>query len=80
MRSQELDPGFQTNDHGDISAYDWPPYNPKEEGDDSASESSDFLHVGNGEPCQLYNHGGCARGGDCEFSHGPDMKGVRDML
>ncbi|GLB42978.1 putative zinc finger [Lyophyllum shimeji] len=44
------------------------------------SDSSDCNHVGNGVPCRFYNHDGCARGAECEFSHAPDEKSVRDDL
>ncbi|KAG6916623.1 hypothetical protein DXG01_006119 [Tephrocybe rancida] len=45
-----------------------------------ASDSSDCNHVGNGVPCRFYNHDGCARGAECDFSHAPDEKSVRDDL
>ncbi|KAG6841163.1 hypothetical protein C0991_001291 [Blastosporella zonata] len=44
------------------------------------SDSSDCNHVGNGVPCRFYNHDGCARGAECDFSHAPDEKSVRDDL
>ncbi|KAF8063561.1 hypothetical protein FPV67DRAFT_1507114 [Lyophyllum atratum] len=44
------------------------------------SDSSECNHVGNGVPCRFYNHDGCARGVECEFSHAPDEKSVRDDL
>ncbi|KAF5378169.1 hypothetical protein D9615_007587 [Tricholomella constricta] len=44
------------------------------------SDSSDCNHVGNGVPCRFYNHDGCARGADCEYSHAPDEKSVRNDL
>ncbi|KAG6860442.1 hypothetical protein C0995_011082 [Termitomyces sp. Mi166 len=44
------------------------------------SDSSDCNHVGNGVPCRFYNHNGCARGVECDFSHAPDEKSVRDDL
>ncbi|KAG5635690.1 hypothetical protein H0H81_010393 [Sphagnurus paluster] len=44
------------------------------------SDSSDCNHVGNGVPCRFYNHDGCGRGKECEFSHAPDEKSVRDDL
>ncbi|KAG5340650.1 hypothetical protein C0989_000905 [Termitomyces sp. Mn162] len=44
------------------------------------SDSSDCNHVGNGVPCRFYNHDGCARGIECDFSHAPDEKSVRDDL
>ncbi|KAG6850357.1 hypothetical protein H0H93_014311 [Arthromyces matolae] len=44
------------------------------------SDSSDCNHVGNGIPCRFYNHDGCARGSQCEYSHAPDEKSVRDDL
>ncbi|KAI0264870.1 hypothetical protein BC834DRAFT_1042072 [Gloeopeniophorella convolvens] len=40
----------------------------------------DCRHVGNGKPCRAYNHGGCAQGTQCKFSHAPDHKSVRDEL
>ena len=47
---------------------------------ESVSDSSDWNHVGNGSPCPDYNHDGCKRGVECEFSHAPDHKSVRDRL
>ena len=44
------------------------------------SDSEDFYHTGNGVPCKYYNHGGCARGARCRYSHAPDRKSVRDEL
>jgi hypothetical protein len=46
----------------------------------SVSDSSDCAHDGNGIPCRFYNRDGCLRGTDCEFSHAPDNKSVRDKL
>ena len=47
---------------------------------ESVSDSSDWNHVGNGLPCLDYNHDGCKRGDECEFSHAPDYASVRDRL
>ena len=47
---------------------------------ESVSDSSEWNHVGNGFPCPYYNHDGCKRGDECEFSHAPDHKSVRDRL
>ncbi|KAH9059441.1 hypothetical protein EDB83DRAFT_2552313 [Lactarius deliciosus] len=47
---------------------------------ESASDSSDWNHEGNGIPCRFYNHDGCMRGTGCRFSHAPDHKSVRDRL
>ncbi|PPQ97683.1 hypothetical protein CVT26_001866 [Gymnopilus dilepis] len=47
---------------------------------DELSDSSDCNHVGNGIQCRFYNHDGCARGSECQFSHAPDEKSVRDEL
>ncbi|KAH9035205.1 TPR-like protein [Lactarius pseudohatsudake] len=47
---------------------------------ESVSDSSDWNHEGNGFPCRYYNHDGCTRGVECEFSHAPDHKSVRDRL
>lgn len=47
---------------------------------ESVSDSSDWNHIGNGSPCPNYNHDGCSRGVNCELSHGPDYKSVRDRL
>ena len=47
---------------------------------ESASDSSDWNHDGNGIPCRFYNHDGCIRGTECRFSHAPDHKSVRDRL
>ncbi|KAF8258067.1 hypothetical protein EI94DRAFT_1755912 [Lactarius quietus] len=47
---------------------------------ESVSDSSDWNHEGNGFPCSYYNHDGCKPGIECDFSHGPDHKSVRDRL
>ncbi|KAH9172552.1 hypothetical protein EDB89DRAFT_2166499, partial [Lactarius sanguifluus] len=47
---------------------------------ESVSDSSNWNHEGNGFPCRYYNHDGCTRGVECEFSHAPDHKSVRDRL
>ncbi|KAN0129038.1 hypothetical protein V8E53_013188 [Lactarius tabidus] len=47
---------------------------------ESVSDSSDWNHEGDGSPCSNYNLDGCMRGAECEFSHGPDYKSVRDRL
>ncbi|KAH8978380.1 hypothetical protein EDB86DRAFT_3090749 [Lactarius hatsudake] len=47
---------------------------------ESVSDSSDWNHWGNGFPCQYYNRDGCTQGFECEFSHAPDHKSVRDRL
>jgi len=47
---------------------------------ESVSDSSDWNRMGNGFPCSHYNHDGCSRGVNCELSHGPDDKSVRDRL
>ncbi|KAI0264886.1 hypothetical protein BC834DRAFT_970456 [Gloeopeniophorella convolvens] len=47
---------------------------------ESLSDSSDCQHAGNGKPCRDYNHDGCMRGAQCEFSHAPDYRSVRDGL
>ena len=47
---------------------------------ESASDSSDWNHEGNGIACKFYNRDGCLRGSDCRFSHAPDHKSVRDRL
>lgn len=44
------------------------------------SDSEDFKHVGNGNPCRSYNHDGCPRGQACALSHAPDARSVRDEL
>ncbi|KAJ7452896.1 hypothetical protein FB451DRAFT_1373996 [Mycena latifolia] len=54
-----------------------PPHPPS---DASGSDTSDAQHRGSGVPCLFYNHGGCARGSSCRFSHAPDEKSVRDGL
>ncbi|KAI0311175.1 hypothetical protein OF83DRAFT_1177837 [Amylostereum chailletii] len=46
----------------------------------SASDSSDFEHEGDGEPCRAYNHEGCEEGRDCPRSHAPDIESIRDKL
>ncbi|KAI9438977.1 hypothetical protein H4582DRAFT_107123 [Lactarius indigo] len=47
---------------------------------ESVSDSSDWNHWGNDSPCWYYNRDGCTRGVECEFSHAPDYKSVRDRL
>ncbi|KAK7471092.1 hypothetical protein VKT23_002507 [Stygiomarasmius scandens] len=50
-------------------------------GDDS--DSSDFEHKGNGNPCRSYNRDGCQNGGPkkCRFRHAPPKEGTtRDEL
>ncbi|KAF8955564.1 hypothetical protein BDZ97DRAFT_2080546 [Flammula alnicola] len=46
----------------------------------SDSDTEDSMHLGNGTPCHSYNHDGCAQGAQCNFSHAPDTKSVRDEL
>ena len=46
----------------------------------SESDSSDYIHQGNGISCRFYNHDGCNKGTNCPFSHAPDEKSVRDEL
>jgi hypothetical protein len=47
----------------------------------SESDSSDFVHEGNGTPCRDYNHDGCQRGTSCQFKHAPvKQKTTRDEL
>ncbi|KAI0357173.1 hypothetical protein OH77DRAFT_1476655 [Trametes cingulata] len=47
---------------------------------EETSDSEDYDHVGNGEPCWDYNHDGCPRGNSCPKSHGPGPESVRDEL
>ncbi|KAJ7627286.1 hypothetical protein FB45DRAFT_1029642 [Roridomyces roridus] len=51
-----------------------PPYGLSARDDDKDSDTSDANHTGLGVPCLFYNHGGCARGNDCKFSHAADEK------
>lgn len=56
----------------------WPEYDEEACELSSNSDSSDCVHVGNGIPCRFYNHDGCSRGDQCNYSHAPDEKSVRD--
>lgn len=44
------------------------------------SESSDWEHEGNNEPCQDYNREGCPMGSECPYKHAPDDLSMRDDL
>ena len=46
----------------------------------SMSDSDESNHVGNGVPCRFYNQLGCVKGTNCEYSHAPDERSVRDLL
>ncbi|EJD36104.1 TPR-like protein [Auricularia subglabra TFB-10046 SS5] len=47
---------------------------------DDESDSSDYNHTGNGEPCRNYNRRQCKRGNACPNSHAPDESAERDAL
>ena len=47
---------------------------------ESVSDSSDWNHKGNGDPCRPYNREGCMQGVECKCSHAPDHNSVRDRL
>jgi hypothetical protein len=49
-------------------------------GPESASDSSDWNHKGNGIPCKFYDHDGCTRVTECRFLHTLDHKSKRDHL
>ncbi|KAH9483570.1 putative mitochondrial import receptor subunit tom70 [Psilocybe cubensis] len=44
------------------------------------SDTEDCEHKGNLTPCRFYNHAGCARGSQCQYSHAPDDNSIRDNL
>ncbi|KAK0231806.1 hypothetical protein EDD85DRAFT_116174 [Armillaria nabsnona] len=44
------------------------------------SDSSNFEHEGNREPCRAYNHEGCSQGPKCALKHSPEEGTTRDQL
>lgn len=49
----------------------------------SDSETEDCKHTGNTfdlTACRFYNHSKCTKGAECNFSHAPDAKSVRDEM
>jgi len=44
------------------------------------SDTEDSKHIGNTVSCRFYNHQGCRRAKNCDYSHMPDNKSVRDEL
>ncbi len=42
------------------------------------SYNPDYYHIGNGVACWYYNHDTCMRGINCDYSHAPDIRSVRD--
>ncbi|PBK82970.1 hypothetical protein ARMGADRAFT_1038260 [Armillaria gallica] len=42
------------------------------------SYNPDYYHIGNGVACWYYKHDTSMRGINCDYSHAPDIRSVRD--
>ncbi|KAG5648800.1 hypothetical protein DXG03_000149 [Asterophora parasitica] len=73
-------PPLDTTSEGEPVDFAFPRYEDEKLELAERSDSSECNHPGNGVPCRFYNHDGCGRGRECEFSHAPDEKSVRDDL
>ncbi|KAK0449008.1 uncharacterized protein EV420DRAFT_1767070 [Desarmillaria tabescens] len=76
----EEEPQYLSDDNDDDCPFFDPPLDFPEQPVQSDSDSSDYEHEGNGEPCRAYNHEGRSLRSNCVFKHGPEDDTTRDQL
>ncbi|SJL08883.1 uncharacterized protein ARMOST_12255 [Armillaria ostoyae] len=78
--NEEDDPQYLSDDNSDDCSDFDPPLDYPPRHIQTDSDSSDFEHEGNGEPCRAYNNEGCSQGSKCALKHSPEEDTTRDQL
>ncbi|KAK0449023.1 uncharacterized protein EV420DRAFT_1565514 [Desarmillaria tabescens] len=68
------------DDDGDDDSFFDPPLDVPGKPLQSDSDTSDYEHEGNGQPCRAYNRDGCSQGSKCTFRHSAEEHTTRDEL